>query len=218
MGRGPTRIRRALLVLLPCLAAAQVPDGFEPIFNGRNLAGWHMSLTNHHGDTDEWRIFEGALVGKQDKPGNGGILLTDKTYTDFEISLEIKPDFGCDGGLFLRSNRSGQAYQVMLDYLPGGNIGGVYGEGLKGLETKLSEGWEEAWKEEDWNTLRARIRGQAPRIEVWLNGKQIVDFQDTQNRLPGGATAGRIAVQVHGGDRCKPGLEHRFRHLAVREL
>ena len=89
MGRGRPRIRRALLVLLPCLAAAQVPDGFEPIFNGRNLAGWHMSLTNHHGDTDEWRIFEGALVGKQDKPGNGGILLTDKTYTDFEISLEM---------------------------------------------------------------------------------------------------------------------------------
>ena len=164
-----------------------------------------MSLTNHHGDTDEWRVFGGALVGKQDGPGNGGILLTDETFSDFEISLQVRPDFGCAGGLFLRSNSSGQAYRVMLDYLPGGNVGGVHGEGLKGLEARLSEGWEDAWKEDEWNALRVRIRGEAPRIEVWLNGKRIVDFQDIENRLPGGAEEGSVAVQMHGGDRCKPG-------------
>ena len=212
------RTWRVFLAVLPGLAGAQVPDGFEPIFNGRNLAGWHMSLTNHHGDTNEWRVFGSALIGQQDRPGNGGILLTDETFSDFEIYLEIKPDFGCDGGLFLRSNSSGQAYQVMLDYLPGGNVGGVYGEGLKGLQAKRSEGWEEAWKKDGWNALRARIRGEVPRIEVWLNGKRIVDFQDSENRLPAGAREGSVALQVHGGDRCKPGLEHRFRRLAVRDL
>ena len=44
------------------------------------------------------------------------------------------PDYllvGCDGGLFLRSNEKGQAYQVMLDYLEGGSVGGVYGERLE---------------------------------------------------------------------------------------
>ena len=212
------RTWRVFLAVLPGLAGAQVPDGFEPIFNGRNLAGWYMSLTNHHGDTNEWRVFGSALVGQQDRPGNGGILLTDETFSDFEIYLEIKPDFGCDGGLFLRSNSSGQAYQVMLDYLPGGNVGGVYGEGLKGLQAKRSEGWEEAWKKDGWNALRARIRGEVPRIEVWLNGKRIVGFQDSENRLPAGAREGSVALQVHGGDRCKPGLEHRFRRLAVRDL
>ena len=158
------------------------------------------------------------MAGKQDRPGNGGILLTDETFSDLEISLQIKPDFGRAGGLFLRSNSSGQGYQVMLDYLPGGIIRGVYGEGLQGLQAKFSEGWEAAWNEDGWNTLRARIRGQVPRIEVWLNGERTVDFQDIENRLPGGAEEGSVAVQVHGGDRCKPGLEHRFRRLGVRDL
>lgn len=206
------------VVLVPLLLGAQTPEGFEPVFNGRNLAGWHMSLSNHHGDTREWRVYDGALVGKQDREGNGGILLTDEKFGDFELFLELKLDFGCDGGLFLRSNESGQAYQVMLDYLEGGNIGGIYGEGLEGLGAVFSKGWEEVWKKDDWNAMRIRIRGAEPRVEVWLNDSQIVDFQDTQNRLPAGATQGSVAVQVHGGDRCKPGLEHRFRRIAVRTL
>lgn len=210
--------RRLLLALLPLSLGAEAPEGFRPLFNGQNLAGWHMSLTNHHGDTKEWRVFEGALVGKQDREGNGGILLTDETFGDFEVYLEIKPDFGCDGGVFLRSTGSGQAYQVMLDYLAGGNLGGVFGEQLQSPGEHRSDGWERVWKKDDWNSLRARIQGKAPRIEVWLNGSKITDFQDTENHLPRGATEGAIAVQVHGGDRCSPGLEHRFRNIAVREL
>jgi hypothetical protein len=34
----------------------------------------------------------------------------------------------------------------------------------------------------------------------------------------GGAQDGMIAVQVHGGARCSPGLYHRFRNIAVKEL
>ena len=207
-----------LLALLPSQLGAQVPEGFRSIFNGRNLAGWHVSLTNHHGDTKEWRVFEGALIGKQDREGNGGILLTDQKYGDFEVELEIKPDFGCDGGLFLRSTGSGQAYQVMLDYLEGGDLGGIFGEQLESLGEHRSDGWERVWRKDAWNSLRVRIQGAAPHIEVWLNGTKITDFQDTRNRLPHGATEGAIAVQVHGEDRCRPGLEHRFRNIAVREL
>jgi hypothetical protein len=47
--------------------------------------------------------------------------------------MEVKPDYGCDSGLFLRSNEAGDAYQVTLDYLPGGGMGGIYGEGLTGV-------------------------------------------------------------------------------------
>ena len=206
------------MLLAACPLGAQMPDGFRSIFNGSNLAGWHMSLTSHHGDTKEWRVFEGALVGKQDREGNGGILLTDESFGNFEIYVEVNPDFGCDGGLFLRSSQSGQAYQVMLDYLDGGNVGGVFGERLAGVRMTESEDWKKAWKEGDWNAVRARIRGDVPRIEVWLNDVQVVDFQDTANHLPNGAVTGSVAVQVHGGDRCRPGLEHRFRNIGVRTL
>ena len=127
-------IALVVVALLPlAVALAGVPEGFTPLWNGKDLTGWHISKVNHHGTSQGWAVKDGILTATQDKPGNGGILLTDKKYGDFEVSLEIKPDFGCDGGLFLRSNEKGQAYQVMIDYLEGGSVGGIYGEGLKGV-------------------------------------------------------------------------------------
>src|SRR5262252_3204407 len=121
-----------LLALGAAAVAAQVPPGFQSIFDGTDLAGWHISQVNHHGNSNGWTVENGVLMAAQAPPGNGGILLTDKRYRDFEISLEVNPDWGCDGGLFLRSNEKGDAYQVMIDYLPGGVVGGIYGEGLEG--------------------------------------------------------------------------------------
>jgi hypothetical protein len=192
-----------LLVPAAVLLAASIPAGFQPIFNGKNLNGWHISQVNHHGDTKAWSVKDGMILATQDKPGNGGILLTDKKYKDFEVSLEIKPDWGCDGGLFLRSNEKGQAYQVMIDYLEGGTVGGIYGERLEGVGRDTGKGdkraadWQKHWKKDDWNHLRARIEGDIPHIQVWMNGRQIVDWVDDANHAADGATEGMIALQVH---------------------
>jgi hypothetical protein len=158
------------------------------------------------------------MVGTQNPRGKGGILLTDKRYRDFEVYLELKPDWGCDSGLFLRSNEAGQAYQVMLDYLPAGDVGGVYGEGLEGVKSAPAPGWEKAWKREEWNAMRVRITGATPRIQVWMNGASILDWKDTANHSAGRAADGMIAVQVHGGDRWVDAGFHRFRAIAVKEL
>jgi lysophospholipase L1-like esterase len=190
---------------------------FQEIFNGKDLTGWHISKTNHHGQTPEWKVEEGVITGTQDRPGHGGILLTDRKYRNFEISLEINPSSGCDGGLFLRSNEQGQAYQVMLDYLDGGSIGGIYGERLEGVRG-VAANWRPHWKSGTWNHLRARIEGDAPHIQVWLNGIRITDWRDTANHAVGGAAEGMIAVQVHGGNRWIPGGKHRFRNVKIREL
>ena len=207
----------------------QAPPGFQPIFNGKDLTGWHISQTNHHGNTRAWTVQDGVLMSTQDKPGNGGILLTDRKYRDFEISLEIKPDFGCDGGLFLRSSEKGEAYQVMFDYLEGGAVGGIYGENLPevnkpgvGTGKKIDREWRRAWKVDDWNHIRARIEGEAPHIQVWLNGNQLVDWTDSANHAAGGAREGMIALQVHYTNektpRWKSGGYHRYRNIAVKEL
>jgi hypothetical protein len=208
---------------------AEIPAGFKSIFNGRDLTGWHISQVNHHGDTKGWSVKDGVLMGTQDKPGNGGILLTHRKYRNFEVSLELNPDFGCDGGLFLRSSEKGEAYQVMLDYLEGGTVGGIYGERLEGVTPEGARGgsakdWQQHWKKGQWNQLRARIEGDVPHIQVWMNGHQIVDWTDTANHAAGGATEGMIAVQVHRSDpnsktsRWMPGAYHRFRNIAVKEL
>ncbi|HEU0121637.1 MAG TPA: family 16 glycoside hydrolase [Bryobacteraceae bacterium] len=196
-----------------------VPGGsaFQSVFNGSDLSGWHISQENHHGKTNAWTVDQRAITGTQDRPGHGGILLTDKKYKNFEISLEINPDYGCDSGLFLRATEKGEAYQVLLDYLDGGAVGGVYGERLKDVQTYLPV-WQEWYKRGNWNHLRARIEGDTPHIQVWLNGIKITDWKDTANHLPGGATDGMVAVQVHAGNRWVPGGKHRFRNIAIREL
>jgi len=208
----------------PALLAAAVPAGFTPLFNGKDLAGWHISQTNHHGNSKGWSVKDGVVLATQDRPGNGGILLTDRKYRDFEVSLEIHPDWGCDGGLFLRSNEAGDAYQVMIDYLEGGSVGGIYGEGLQGVDKgeRVDEDWAKHWKKGEWNTLRARIEGDVPHIRVWLNEVPLVDWTDTANHAKDGATEGMIALQMHFSNektpRWKDGGFHRFRNVAVKEL
>jgi hypothetical protein len=201
---------------------APIPEGFTEIFNGKDTAGWHVSRTNHHGTMPLFRVLDGILVGTQDPPGKGGILLTDKRYKNVEVFLEVKPDWGCDGGLFLRSSEAGEAYQVMLDYLPGGNMGGVYGERLTGVTAAAAQTWQKAWKREEWNTVRARIEGDVPRIQVWINGEPVTDFTDTANHAKDGATDGMIAIQMHYSNdstkRWVPGGFWRWRTIAVKAL
>ncbi len=212
------------------IEAPPIPDGFTPIFNGTNLSGWHVSKTNHHGTTPDYRVLHGVIVGTQQPWNEGGILLTDRRYKNFELYVEVKPDWGNDSGLFLRSTEAGQAYQVTMDYLPGGGMGGVYGEGIEGgVQGTNAEGmvpWYEAWHREEWNRVRARIEGDVPRIQVWINDKQVRDWTANANYLPGGVTDGMIAIQVHRNgvtpgqeyQRWVPGGFWRWRTIAVREL
>jgi len=220
-----TRLTAVVLAAVPAVAVAvgaSIPEGFTPLFDGKDLAGWHVSQTNHHGNSKGWSVKDGVILATQDRPGNGGILLTDKRYRDFEVSLEVNPDWGCDGGLFLRSNEAGDAYQVMIDYLEGGSVGGVYGEGLSGVTSKATPEYTKYWKKGDWNHIRARIEGDVPHIQVWLNGTRLVDWTDTANHAKDGATDGMIALQMHFSNdktpRWKAGGFHRFRNVAVKEL
>ena len=218
----------------------KIPEGFTPIFNGKDLTGWHVSKTNHHGTTPDYHVLHGLIVGTQNPRGQGGILLTDKKYKNVEVYMEIKPDWGCDSGLFLRSSEAGEAYQVTLDYLPGGGMGGIYGERLTGVQNanastakltdeeraaqakQRAETWQKAWKREAWNSIRARIVGDVPQITVWINDQLITEFKDTANHAAGDATDGMIAIQMHFSNEKTPrwvdGGFWRWRTIAVKEL
>ena len=113
-----------LSILLACATtrAAETESGFANISDGQTLSGWHVSArTGHSGKSGHqsggrWVVEEGVIVGSQDIPGNGGIIITDRAYGDFEVALEMKNDFGPDSGLFLRSTEDGKAYQALIDY------------------------------------------------------------------------------------------------------
>jgi len=202
--------------------------GFMIIFDGKSLQGWHVSAQSGHSGTSKhtsggrWVVEDGAITGSQDIPGNGGLILSDAEYGNFEVSLEMNSDFGPDSGLFLRSTEDGKAWQAMIDYHAGGNLMGIYGEGLGGvphvrnynftskvteIEAKITgepptplpvkpESWPYFWRAGQWNELRARIEGNPPHITTWINGVQIMEWQEKTVRHPG---LGRIALQVHGG-------------------
>jgi len=217
--------------------------GFVSIFDGKSLAGWHVSAKTGHSGTSghksggRWVVEDGAIVGSQDIPGNGGIVITDAKYGDFEVVVEMKNDFGPDSGLFLRSTETGSAYQYLVDYHGGGNIAGLYGEGINpGFHfrnfsflddvTKIQrvdapvplpispEDWPRFWKHGEWNELRARIEGNPPRITTWINGVRFMEWKDPRKRHP---DRGGIALQVHGGgDSTKEFV--RYRRIRVKEL
>ena len=123
-------MKRVILLLL-FAAAAVAQDGFTPLFNGKNLDGWHVSAETGHSKASKnksggrWVVDKGAMVGSQDIPGNGGIIITDRKFKNFEVVLEMNNDFGPDSGLFLRCNDKGQCYQAMIDYHKNGNLMGI---------------------------------------------------------------------------------------------
>ena len=249
--------RTALVaLLLPCLAALLLPvvdadenkekpdnTGFEAIFDGKTLEGWHVSAKSGHSRPSKnktggrWVVEEGAIVGSQDIRGNGGLIITDKSYGDFEVALEMRNDFGPDSGLFLRSTEDGRAYQALIDYHRGGNLMGVYGEGLRpGFHVynfqfldsaeKIKEHecpfalpvspekWPDFWKHHQWNELRARIVGNPPKITTWIKGVKFMEWTDTMKRA---ADKGGIALQVHGGgDFTKQFV--RYRNIRIKTL
>ena len=234
---------------LATLAKAELPvqkfedTGFETIFDGKSLNGWHVSTqTGHSGASmhtsgGKWQLKDGAIVGSQDIPGNGGIILTDRQFGSFEVIVEMNNDFGPDSGLFLRSNERGQAYQYMVDYHADGNLAGVYGEGLSGgihhrnfdflaEVTQIKkhddpfalpitpEQWPQLWKHGEWNELRARIEGNPPTVQTWVNRVKIMEFKDTEKRHP---DEGSIALQVHGGGDYTTQFV-RYRNVRVKSL
>lgn len=98
------------------------------------LKGWHtQKQSGIHGKGGHWGVTKnGVLFGEQNPPGSGegGLLLTDQTFGEFELELSLKPDWGPDSGVFIRTNEKGEGWQIYVDYHDNGNVGHVR------LETK----------------------------------------------------------------------------------
>lgn len=80
--------------------AKQDAEGFQSIFNGKDLTGWAGAVNNYE-------VVDGAIVCKK---GKGGTLFTEKQYTDFIARMEFKLPPGGNNGLALRYPGAGNAH------------------------------------------------------------------------------------------------------------
>ncbi len=209
---------------------SKVPAGFTPIFNSKDLKGWHTSRTSHQGTTGNFYVENGIITLKQYPYGQGGVLLTDKKYKNFELYLEAKIDSFCNGGIFIRSTESGAAYQIELA-TPGG-LGDLLGERMNVSKGAHAVNIAKVWKANDWNSFRIRMEGDIPHISLWVNGELMWEVTEPVNDFYAGATTGMIGLQAHwsavysaaaesfnmAGSWKPGGAAHRFRNIAIKEL
>jgi len=204
----------AVLCFLPSASSAdnQAPEGFEPLFNGKDLAGWKV---NEGGKIKNWGAENGILFVQG---GGAGWLMTEKEYGDFEIRLEYKMPKHGNSGVALRSPMRGDpAYVGMeIQLLDDANWKGLRPAQFTGSIYDVVPASQHVCKPfGEWNTMR--IVAQGRHVTVEHNGVQIVDanlddHKDRADKHPGLMRAkGHLGLQSHDG-------RVEFRNLFVKPL
>jgi hypothetical protein len=144
------------------------PEGFESLFNGRDLTGWKAT-----GKMEVWGAENGVLYVSG---GGGGWLLTEKEYGDFELRLEYKMSKHGNSGVALRTPREGDpAYVGMeIQLIDDVNWKGLQSWQHTGSIYNVVPAKKIANKElGEWNTMRIVAKGRNVRVEQ--NGEVLVD-------------------------------------------
>jgi hypothetical protein len=164
---------------------------WKPLFDGASLQGWTLE-----GDAN-FRVEKGVIT--VDK-GTYSWLRSNESYGDYELKLEFKTAADGNSGIFLRSAATGKphetGYEIQIfdahPQFPTGSIVGLQ----KGQAAKL--------KPDVWNQYE--IRHQGPRLLVKLNGKTVLDLNDTRS------------AQGHVGLQFNPNKPISFRRIQLRQL
>ncbi len=171
-------------------------EGWITLFDGKTLNGWHKNPKKiGHGTGGNWTVEPGGvLAGEQDPPGsgNGGVLLTDRKFHHFELSIDVKPAWGSDSGIFLWGNDLGQCIQMTVDYYDGGNIGHFYGEETGGwvarsfsIQGEMKDGELASLKEVGKKSLEESGLAETCTADEWLAAWKIGDWNTVRIRMEG---------------------------------
>jgi hypothetical protein len=186
----------AVALLIGVVAA---DDGFQPLFDGQTLSGWE-------GDEKIFSVEDGAIVAGSatQKVAHNDFLATKEEFGDFELRLKAKlTGAGQNAGIQFRSQRVKDhfemiGYQCDMGTMQGKPIwGALYDESRrrKFLVEPDAEKLGKVLKPDDWNEMVIRCEG--PRIQLWVNGLQTVDYTEAEADIP---QRGRFGLQIHGGE------------------
>jgi hypothetical protein len=199
VGRRPVSRLRSLgltsvwLSLLAGCGGGPKPDaeGWLTLFNGTDLTNWRIV-----GD-GVWRVEDGALTADQ----GTSFLVSDLSFADFQLELEFWVNAEANSGVFLRcadpaSIDETSCYEVnIFDTRPDQTY-------RTGSIVNLAAPSQFVYTGGQWN--RYEISAVGNRLQVTLNGHELVDVEDSR------LTGGPIALQ-HGTGTV------RFRNVRIRE-
>lgn len=146
-------------VRAPALRRTSAPqwDKPEPLFNGRDLTGWHVMGAN------EWEAVDGILRNKK----SGGNIVTDATFNDFKLHAEFRYPANGNSGMYLRGRYEVQVAdtgsELALD-----SLGAIYGF--------LEPSDPAAKKPGEWQTFDVTLVGRM--VTVVLNGTTIISNRE----------------------------------------
>ena len=179
--------------------SASSASELTPIFNGKDLTGWKVPENNIW-----WLVTDGVLQVRSGPKQIGGILWTEKEYTNFVFECEFRFGEGTvDSGIHLRNKDqiqigiSGSLKRDMTasPYIP-----------KKGYPVE-AEGVAELLKAKDWNHLKITAVGK--QYTTWLNGKKVMTYTSES-----AAEKGPIGIQLHG----KRDMGIDFRNIKAADL
>ncbi|MBB73445.1 MAG: glycosyl hydrolase [Planctomycetaceae bacterium] len=163
------------------LSDQDLVDGWISLFDGQTLFGWSA-----HSDVN-WRVERGAIVADE---GEVGLLCTTTQFADFQLRVDFLPEATTNSGVFLRTapvitkdDVTTECYE--LNIAPADNpfpTGSLVGR------QKIEGDFHRA----QWQTFL--VTAQGDQVDVQLNGKPILRYQDTNP-----IQRGRIGLQFNSG-------------------
>ena len=207
----------------PTLTDAGKQAGWKLIFDGTSTAGWR-GLGSDTFPKDEWVVRDGCLVHLPVKGGSNDIVY-DRPVENFELSWEwMIPKKNGNSGVKYRVREKkgsggafGPEYQMMND--PGVDNKGATGS----LYDVLPPKGKELRPDGEFNQSRIVVRGN--RVEHWLNGVKVVEYEFGSEALKSAVAESKFKNTPHWGASPKGyialtdhGDEVWFRNIKLREL
>lgn len=199
----------SLILLLVCLGLGPALMAQTSLFNGKDLSGWKVY------GTEKWYVEDGLLVCESGPDEEYGYLATKKHYKDFDLTLNFKQEANGNSGVFIRSTIEGTkitGWQVEVAQkrtsIDGDATGGIYESYGRGWLIKPDMEKDKNLKVGEWNTMRIKVVGS--KVTTWLNGVEMVTFDDDKI----GAGEGSIALQIHSGG----GIKVKWKNIELKKL
>ena len=206
------------------LTSAEEKAGWILLFDGKTSTGWRGAYKDAF-PAQGWKIDSGELVViKSDgaESRNGGDIITQDQYSNFELTLEAKLTPGANSGVkyFVTEklpkspgSAIGLEFQLLDDELhPDAKMGKNGNRTIGSLYDLITAQGKKARSIGEWNQVR--IVSKNKHVEHWLNGSKVLEYDRgspafralvAQSKYKiyenfGEAPEGHILLQDHGNE------------------